>query len=346
MALIEFTRVTKDFGDIRAVDDVSLTIRKGEIFGVIGYSGAGKSTLVRLINALEPLTGGSLKVTGTEIAGLPEAKLRPLRAKIGMIFQHFNLMNSRSVAGNVAYPLKVAGWPREKREARVAQMLEFVGLADRAKTYPSKLSGGQKQRVGIARALAGEPEILLADEPTSALDPETTTGVLDLLRRVNTELGVTVVVITHEMNVVRAICDRVAVMENGRVVEMGETYDVFTRPSSPVTAAFVSSTLQDRPTPEVLQRLRTRHPGRLLTVAVDDRAASSADVMRTMGSHGVDATVVYGSITEVSGRPSGSLTYELLGPQAPAAVEELRSQAAVIDWGTAADPLPSEAATR
>lgn len=339
MAIIELAHVTKDFGEVRAVDDVSLSIREGEIFGVIGYSGAGKSTLVRLINALEPLTSGSLTVGGTEIAGLPEVKLRPLRSMIGMIFQHFNLMNSRTVAGNVAYPLKVAGWPRAEREARVAEMLEFVGLSDRARTYPSKLSGGQKQRVGIARALASNPSILLADEPTSALDPETTTGVLDLLRRVNTELGVTVVVITHEMNVVRTICDRVAVMEAGKVVELGSTYEVFTRPQAPVTAAFVSSTLQDRPTPDVLERLRARHPGRLVTIGVDDEASSSADVMRTFARHQVEATVVYGSITEVAGRPSGSLTYELTGAHIPAAISDLRSRAAVIDWGSAAAPL-------
>lgn len=343
MAIIDFSRVTKDFGDVRAVDDVSLTINEGEIFGVIGYSGAGKSTLVRLINALEPLTSGSLKVGGTEIAGLPEAKLRPLRGTIGMIFQHFNLMASRTVAANIAYPLRVAGWTRPERDARVAEMLEFVGLADKARTYPSKLSGGQKQRVGIARALAAKPSILLADEPTSALDPETTTGVLNLLRRVNRELGVTVVVITHEMSVVRDICDRVAVMENGKVVELGSTYDVFTRPESPVTARFVSSTLQDRPSPEALTRLRARHPGRLVTIGVDDASASSADVMRAFSTRRVEATVVYGSITEVSGRPTGSLTYELLGADIPAALTVVRGSADVIDWGTAADPLTPSA---
>ncbi|HLR57656.1 MAG TPA: methionine ABC transporter ATP-binding protein [Beutenbergiaceae bacterium] len=335
MGIIDFTRVTKDFSNVRAVDDVSLSIREGEIFGVIGYSGAGKSTLVRLINALEPITSGSLQVAGTEIAGLPEAKLRPLRSKIGMIFQHFNLMNSRTVAQNIAYPLKVAGWAREERNARVAELLDFVGLADKAKTYPSKLSGGQKQRVGIARALASKPGILLADEPTSALDPETTTGVLDLLRRVNSELGVTVVVITHEMNVVRAICNRVAVMEAGKVVELGSTYEVFTRPKTAVTAAFVTSVLQDRPTPDVLARLRGRHSGRLVTIGVDDDAATSAEVMGVFSRQRIGASVVYGSITEVAGRPSGSLTYELSGENIDAALANLRGRAEMIDWGSA-----------
>lgn len=339
MAIIEFTGVTKDFGDLRAVNNVSLSINDGEIFGVIGYSGAGKSTLVRLINALEPLTSGSLVVAGTEIAGLPESRMRPLRQKIGMIFQHFNLMNSRTVAANVAYPLRVAGWPKAERDARVAEMLEFVGLSDKARTYPSKLSGGQKQRVGIARALASKPSILLADEPTSALDPETTTDVLALLKRVNTELGVTVVVITHEMNVVRAICDRVAVMEDGHVVELGDTYDVFTRPQAPITGKFVAATLHDRPTPDVLTRLRDRHPGQLVTVGVDDERATSADVNKVFTQHGVEASVVYGSITEVAGRPSGSLTYELSGGDAAAAVTELTGRAELVDWGTAANPL-------
>lgn len=333
MAIIEFSQVTKTFGDITAVKDVSFEVNKGEVFGVIGYSGAGKSTLVRLINALEPLTSGSLNVDGISIAGLPEAELRRLRRRIGMIFQHFNLMNSRSVAQNVAYPLKVAGWPAAKRAQRVQEMLDFVGLADRASTYPAKLSGGQKQRVGIARALAPQPAILLADEPTSALDPETTTGVLDLLRRVNTDLGVTVVVITHEMNVVRAICDRVAVMEQGRVVEIGDTYEVFTRPQTAVTEAFVASSLQDRPTPEVLLRLRERHPGRLVTIGVDDVGPSSGQVMHTFTDHGVKATVVYGSITEISGRPSGSLTYELVGGDIAKALGALPPQATVVDWG-------------
>lgn len=343
MPIIEFSRVTKDFGDTRAVDEVSLSINAGEIFGVIGYSGAGKSTLVRLINALEPLTSGSLKVAGTPIEDLPEAKLRPLRSSIGMIFQHFNLMNSRTVAQNIAYPLKVAGWSAPDRRARVSELLEFVGLTDKARTYPAKLSGGQKQRVGIARALASKPKILLADEPTSALDPETTTGVLKLLRRVNTELGVTVVVITHEMNVVRAICDRVAVMDAGRVVELGSTYDVFTSPRQPITASFVSSVLQDRPGPDALARLRRRHPGHLVTIGIDDGAASTGAIQDLFTRHDVAATVVYGSITEVAGRPSGSLTYELTGTGTAAALAELSRRCVVTDWGTGG-PAPAAVA--
>jgi D-methionine transport system ATP-binding protein len=326
--------------EVRAVDGVTLDVVEGEVFGVIGYSGAGKSTLVRLINALETTTAGSVVVDGTDLTGLSEARLRAVRAGIGMVFQQFNLLSSRSVAGNVAYPLEVAGWPREKRRARVAELLEFVGIADKAEVYPRQLSGGQKQRVGIARALATNPRILLADEATSALDPETTQDVLALLQRVNRELGVTVVVITHEMDVVRTICDRVAVMEHGKVVELGDSYQVFSAPQRPVTRRFVSTALKDRPSAEVLGRLRQRHPGRIVTVGVDEVAGSSAVITRTLREHGVDGTVVYGGITEVAERPYGSLTLELVGPDdgVAAAVSALRAVTDVVDLGTAAEP--------
>lgn len=213
----------------RAVDDVSLTINEGDIFGIIGYSGAGKSTLVRLINALEKPTSGTVTVLDTEVSALSEAKLRPIRQKIGMIFQQFNLFSTKTVAQNIAYPLQLDHWRKDYQDRRVSQLLEFVGLSEHANKYPSQLSGGQKQRVGIARALATNPKILLADEATSALDPETTMEVLSLLRRVNEELGVTIVLITHQMNVVQQIANRVAVMSSGKVVERGDVYDVFAR---------------------------------------------------------------------------------------------------------------------
>ncbi|WP_179951076.1 ATP-binding cassette domain-containing protein [Xylanimonas oleitrophica] len=357
--IISFRDASKIFpgrgrrAEVRAVDGVTLDVAEGEIFGVIGYSGAGKSTLVRLVNALEKVTGGSVVVDGTDLTGLSEARLRGVRAGIGMIFQQFNLLSSRTVAGNVAYPLEVAGWSREKRRERVRELLDFVGIADKADVHPRQLSGGQKQRVGIARALATNPRILLADEATSALDPETTQDVLALLRRVNRELGITVVVITHEMDVVRAICDRVAVMEHGKVVELGDAYQVFSAPQHDVTRRFVSTALKDRPSPEVLARLRERHPGRIVTVGVDEVAGSSALITRTLREHGVDGTVVYGGITEVAERPYGSLTLELVAASpgvrplpdgvAPAdgvdaAVAALRRVTDVVDLGTAADP--------
>ncbi|HEY9290544.1 MAG TPA: methionine ABC transporter ATP-binding protein, partial [Microlunatus sp.] len=234
-ALVRLAGVSKQFDRptvVRAVDDVDLEINSGEITGVIGYSGAGKSTLVRLINALERPTSGSVLLDGVDLGQLTERELNRVRADVGMIFQQFNLFASRTVAGNVGYPLKLAGLGRADRDARVAELLEFVGLSDRAGAYPSQLSGGQKQRVGIARALATRPKLLLADEATSALDPETTADVLELLRRINRDLGTTIVVITHEMEVVRSICDRVVVMEQGRIVEQGTVFDTFARPRS------------------------------------------------------------------------------------------------------------------
>ncbi|NLE71164.1 MAG: ATP-binding cassette domain-containing protein [Actinomycetales bacterium] len=342
---ISFTGVSKEFatpsGVVRAVDDVTLDIAAGEVFGVIGYSGAGKSTLVRLVNALEPATSGSVRVHGREITGLGERELRAVRAGIGMIFQQFNLLSSRTVAGNVAYPLAVAKVHRAERRARVAELLDFVGLADKARAYPSQLSGGQKQRVGIARALAARPRILLADEATSALDPETTQDVLDLLRRVNRELGVTVVVITHEMEVVKYLCDRVAVMEAGRVVEHGDVYDVFARPRHPATRRFVATALRDRPSPAALERLRHRHPGRIVTVAVREDGTSSTDLTRALREHPVDGTIVYGGITEIAERPYGSLTLELAGADdaIDAFLADLARTTAVLDLGTASAPL-------
>ncbi|WP_010218139.1 methionine ABC transporter ATP-binding protein [Sphingomonas sp. PAMC 26621] len=210
-----------------ALDGVSLSVARGEVFGVIGPSGAGKSTLIRLINALERPSAGRVEIDGIDIGTLPAAGLRALRQRIGMIFQNFGLLSSRTVADNVAFPLALAGVPAAERKARVAELLDRVGLADHAAKYPAQLSGGQKQRVGIARALATGPDILLCDEATSALDPEATRSVLALLRQLNQELGLTIVLITHEMDVVRAVCDRVAVLEQGRVVESGRVDTVF-----------------------------------------------------------------------------------------------------------------------
>ncbi len=328
-------------GDVRAVDDVTLDIAAGEIFGVIGYSGAGKSTLVRLVNALETASSGSVVVGGRDITALPESELRRVRLGIGMIFQQFNLLASRTVAGNVGYPLAVAGWDRARRRARVAELLRFVGLEDKARAYPAQLSGGQKQRVGIARALAAGPRILLADEATSALDPETTQDVLNLLRRVNRELGVTVVVITHEMEVVKYLCDRVAVMDGGRVVEHGDVYSVFANPQHPATRRFVGTALRDRPSPAALQRLRHRHPGRIVTVAVREDGVSATDLTRALREHPVDGTIVYGGITEISERPYGSLTLELEGTDdaVEAFIADVARSTTVLDLGTAAHPL-------
>ena len=244
--MIELRHISKDFGTgehaVHAVQDVSLTVETGEIFGIIGFSGAGKSTLVRCINLLERPTSGEVLLDGQELTALPPKQLRQMRKKIGMIFQHFNLMPSRTVAGNVAYPLRGSGLSREQIAAKVQSLLELVGIGDKADAFPSQLSGGQKQRVAIARALANDPSVLLCDEATSALDPQTTKAILHLLRDLNAKLGLTIVLITHEMAVVREICHRVAVMEHGRVAEQGEVFNVFVDPRQDITRSFIRTT--------------------------------------------------------------------------------------------------------
>ena len=244
--MIELRHISKDFGTgehaVHAVQDVSLTVETGEIFGIIGFSGAGKSTLVRCINLLERPTAGEVLLDGQELTALPPKQLRQARKKIGMIFQHFNLMPSRTVAGNVAYPLRGSGLSREQVADKVQSLLELVGIGNKADAFPSQLSGGQKQRVAIARALANDPSVLLCDEATSALDPQTTKAILHLLRDLNAKLGLTIVLITHEMAVVREICHRVAVMEHGRVAEQGEVFNVFVDPRQDITRSFIRTT--------------------------------------------------------------------------------------------------------
>ncbi len=244
--MIEFTHVSKDFGSgekmVRAVRDVSLTIQDGEIFGIIGFSGAGKSTLVRCINLLERPTNGTVVVDGKEMTALSPKELRLARRKIGMIFQHFNLMPSRTVFGNVAYPLQGQGLSKQAIQNKVRKLLKLVDIADKETAYPSQLSGGQKQRVAIARALANDPKVLLCDEATSALDPQTTKAILNLLKDLNQKLNLTIVMITHEMAVVKEICDHVAIMEHGQVVEQGEVFSLFADPKQPITQNFIRTT--------------------------------------------------------------------------------------------------------
>lgn len=245
-SIIELKNISKIFqtedGNFTAVDDVSLSVKKGEIFGIIGYSGAGKSTLVRAINLLGRPTSGSVTVRGKDFLSLSAKELREERKKIGMIFQHFNLMKSRTVESNVAFPLKRSGLSKTEISERVKELLKLVEIEGKSKDFPSQLSGGQKQRVAIARALANNPDILLCDEATSALDPTTTRSILALLKRLNKELGLTIVIITHQMEVIKEICDKVAVMENGKVVESGEVFDIFAKPQNEVTKRFIRST--------------------------------------------------------------------------------------------------------
>lgn len=246
MNIIEIENVSKNYtvknATVKAVRNVSLHVAKGSIYGIIGFSGAGKSTLVRCINMLEKPTSGRITVNGAELTALSEKALRKERRKIGMIFQHFDLMPSRTAADNIALALHGSGLSRAQIKEKVDKLLSYVELSDRASSYPSQLSGGQKQRVAIARALANDPQVLLCDEATSALDPRTTRSILDLLRRLNQELGITIIVITHEMSVIKRICHRVAVMENGEVVEEGDVFSVFASPDKSITQDFISTT--------------------------------------------------------------------------------------------------------
>jgi len=238
--IVRLADVKRRFGTTPALDGVSLTVRKGEIVGIIGRSGAGKSTLIRCLNGLEQADSGEIHIEGRNINGLSEKELQPLRRRIGMIFQHFNLLSAKTVEENVALPLKIEGLGRVERLKRAAELLELVGLSDKAKAYPSSLSGGQKQRVGIARALAARPALLLSDEATSALDPETTRSILALLKDINRKLGLTILLITHEMEVVRSVADRVAVIDAGRIVEEGQVWSVFADPQAPITQSLLS----------------------------------------------------------------------------------------------------------
>jgi D-methionine transport system ATP-binding protein len=317
--MITFEGVSKVFVSkerkVFAVQDVTLTINKGEIFGVIGFSGAGKSTLLRLVNLLEKPSSGRITVNEHEINTLSQRDLRMLRRRIGMIFQSFNLFTSRTVYGNIAYPLKLAKVPKQEIDRKVREMLTFVGLEDKADYYPEQLSGGQKQRVGIARALATSPEILICDEATSALDPETTGEILKLLKKVNEEYDITILLITHEMHVIRSICDRVAVMEEGKVIEEGDIFEVFSNPKTRTTRNFISSVLNDRLSPKLLGRLREQHFGPLYRIIFKGPSASDPILSKITKKHGVDFNIVYGSINELQDRLFGNLIVEFLGDQ-------------------------------
>lgn len=323
---VEFRDVTKVFRqgrtEVTALNNVNITIPAGSIVGIIGFSGAGKSTLVRQINGLDRPTSGQILLDGQDIVPLKESQMRPRRAHIGMIFQQFNLLSSRTVEGNIAYPLKLQKMPRAQRAQRVKELLEFVGLADKGKAYPEQLSGGQKQRVGIARALATNPSLLLADEATSALDPSTTRDVLELLRRVNKELGITIVVITHEMEVVRSIADHVAVMQNGEVVEQGSVYEVFSQPRTNVAAAFVATSLRNTPDMVEAEALQAGS-GRLFTITMAEGIGFFGAVSRATTA-GVSVNIVHGGITTLQQHSFGRLTLRMTAtnPQAENAIEE------------------------
>jgi len=332
---ISFDQVSKTYSvkgrSFEALRRVSLDVHRGDIFGIVGYSGAGKSTLLRCVNALEKPTSGRVVVDGREISALSGSELYAARQRIGMIFQQFNLLRSRTVYQNIAYPLKLAGLGQADILDRVEELLAFVGLSDKALAYPSQLSGGQKQRVGIARALATRPDILICDEATSALDPQTTLEVLELLQRVNSEYGVTILLVTHEIDVIRRIANRVAVMDAGEVVETGTVYEVFAAPRSATARGFVSSVLPHVPGPDALASIRAAHPGLIVQVSVDDAATRHPHLTQLARTHGIDISIVFGGVHELRGQLFGGLTLELLGDDAAvdAALAELASVAPV-----------------
>ena len=310
---IEFKNVSKVFKqgkkEIHALRDVTTEIPAGSIVGIIGYSGAGKSTLVRQINGLDRPTSGEILLDGQDIVQMKESQIRKLRTNIGMIFQQFNLFTSRKVAGNIAYPLKMQGISKEERTKRVQELLDFVGLSDKGNSYPEQLSGGQKQRVGIARALATNPSLLLADEATSALDPSTTQDVLGLLRRVNEEFGITIVVITHEMEVVRSIADSVVVMEQGRIVEQGSVYEVFSNPKTNTAANFVATSLRNTPDLVEAEELQAGS-GRLFTVTMAE-GVGFFDAVSRVSDAGVSVNIAHGGVTTLQSHSFGRLTVRL-----------------------------------
>jgi D-methionine transport system ATP-binding protein len=318
--VITFENITKTYGGkthVQALKGISLTIHDGEIFGIIGKSGAGKSTLVRCINMLEKPTTGKVIIDDKELTAMSDSQLRAERKNIGMIFQHFNLLSSRTVFDNIAFPLELAGASKEVICSKVDSLLELVGLTDRQFNYPSQLSGGQKQRVGIARALASDPKILLCDEATSALDPQTTKSILELLKDINKRLGITIVIITHEMAVIKEICDRVAVIEGGVIKEQGRVIDVFTNPQSETMKEFVKSVI-NMELPEGIKKLGVTDqpsPDRDMLVRFRFKGAATNEplVVNIARKFNLDVSVLYGNIDYIQDVPFGYLIVVIMG---------------------------------
>ncbi|MCO2321612.1 methionine ABC transporter ATP-binding protein [Pseudomonas aeruginosa] len=326
--MIEFHDVHKTYRvagrEIPALQPTRLNIQAGQIFGLIGHSGAGKSTLLRLINRLEEPSGGHILVEGEDVTALDAEGLRRFRQRVGMIFQHFNLLSSKTVADNIAMPLRLAGgFSRAEVDARVSELLARVGLSDHARKYPAQLSGGQKQRVGIARALACRPSILLCDEATSALDPQTTASVLQLLAEINRELKLTIVLITHEMDVIRRVCDQVAVMDGGAIVEQGDVADVFLHPQHPTTRRFVFEA--ERVDEDERHDDFAHVPGLILRLTFRGEATYAPLLGTVARQTGVDYSILSGRIDRIKDTPYGQLTLALVGGDLEAAMSQLNA---------------------
>jgi D-methionine transport system ATP-binding protein len=313
--MIEIKNLSKTYSTknslVKGVDDVSLTIREGEIYGIVGYSGAGKSSLLRCINLLERPTSGQITVNGVDLTSLKGEALRLARLKIGMIFQHFYLISQKTVYENVAFSLKAAKLASDQIKGRVEELLEMVGLADKRDVYPAQLSGGQKQRVAIARALANNPTVLLCDEATSALDPTTTKSILNLLKKINRELNITIVLITHEMNVVKEICNRMAIMQQGRVIEEGAVYDVFANPQEALTKEFIDSVVSFEIPEVILQGCK----GPIVKVTFKGEVAGEGVISETLKNFNVQGNFLHGSIEYIQELPLGIFVMEVNGPK-------------------------------
>ncbi|RSZ26822.1 methionine ABC transporter ATP-binding protein [Acinetobacter bereziniae] len=315
--MIEFKNISKHYElkgqTIRALDQINLEIPAGSIFGIIGYSGAGKSTLIRLINLLERPNEGQVIINQKDFTALDARTLRQERANIGMIFQHFNLLQTKTVAHNIEMPLKLLGVNKSEREKRLNELLEFIDLKHKKDAYPDELSGGQKQRVGIARALANHPKILLCDEATSALDPQTTKSVLALLKKINQEQGITVVMVTHEMDVIESVCDYVAVMEQGKVIETGSTLEIFSQPQHPTTKNFIQTVLQQQLPVNILNNLENQNHKSIYSLQFLGTSAQETVVQAAIKQFDVSLNILFANMTEINGSVIGQMFIQLLG---------------------------------
>ena len=315
--MIEFKNISKHYElkgqTIRALDQINWEIPAGSIFGIIGYSGAGKSTLIRLINLLERPNNGQVIINQTDFTALDSRTLRQERANIGMIFQHFNLLQTKTVADNIEMPLKLLGVNKAEREKRLNELLEFIDLTHKKDAFPDELSGGQKQRVGIARALANHPKILLCDEATSALDPQTTKSVLALLKKINKEQGITIVMVTHEMDVIESVCDYVAVMEQGKVIETGSTLEIFSQPQHPTTKNFIQTVLQQQLPVNILNNLENQNHKSIYSLQFLGTSAQETVVQTAIKQFDVSLNILFANMTEINGSVIGQMFVQLLG---------------------------------
>lgn len=335
--MIEFKDISKQYElkgqTLHALNRINLQIPTGSIFGIIGYSGAGKSTLIRLINLLERPTSGRVIINGTDFTALDAKSLRQERTQIGMIFQHFNLMQTKTVASNIEMPMKLLGWSKAEREKRLEELLDFIDLKHKRNAFPDELSGGQKQRVGIARALANHPKILLCDEATSALDPQTTKSVLQLLKRINQEQGITIVMVTHEMDVIETVCDYVAVMEKGDVIETGSTLQIFSQPQHPTTKNFIQTVLQQNLPVNILTNLENQNHHSIYCLKFLGSSAQETVIQGVIKQFDISLNILFANMTEINGSVIGQMFIQLLGDpaQITAAIQYLRDHGVQVD---------------